>query len=145
MYMWLLLQRKEEMRRGGMDFAQHYEALEVIYHTYANSAYGAFITMLFILQPIAVTVITVLFQRESKKRRADNDKAEKRVAIRAEESLLAMRLMSAITKLSMVIALAYKDGSPNGKLDAALTEAEQAQKEYYTFINKIATKKISSD
>jgi len=127
-----------------MDLAQYYEALEALYHTYTSNPYGMFIAILFLLQPIAVTVIAALLQRESKKRKADNEKADKLASIRAEESRLSMRLTSASVKLGIVTAIAYKDGKSNGKLDAAVAEAEQAQKDYYAFINRIATEKISA-
>ena len=97
------------------------------------------------IQGITVAIIAGFFSRESKKRLVDNEKLEKRAAIRAEESRLAMRLMSANTSLAVATGMALKEGRTNGKMDIALAEAGKAQEDYFKFINSLASKQMSAD
>ena len=94
---------------------------------------------------MAVAIIAWLLDRESKKRKAESDKLDKRAEIRVEESRLSMNLMSAIAKLTSVTAVAMKEGHTNGKMDRALADVEKAQGEYYNFINRIASKQMTAD
>jgi hypothetical protein len=106
----------------------------------------AIIGGLFLLaQGVTVAIIAGLFQRENKKRAEDNAKIEKRAAIRAEESMLAMRLMSANTSLACATGLALKEGRTNGKMDIALAEAGKAQADYFKFINDVASKQMAAE
>lgn len=99
---------------------------------------------LFVLaQGATVAIIAGLFQRENKKRVEDNKKVEKRAAIRAEESRLAMRLMSANTSLACATGMALKEARTNGKMDIALAEAGQAQEDYFKFINGLASTQMA--
>ena len=98
-----------------------------------------------IIQAIVVAVIAGLFSRENKKRIADNARVEKRAATRAEESGLAMRLMSANTSLAVATGLALKEGRTNGKMDVALAEAGKAQADYFKFINSLASTQMAAD
>jgi len=95
-----------------------------------------------LLQGVAITIIAGIFSRENKKRNADAAKIERRAAIRAEESQLAMRLMSANTSLAVATGLALKEGLTNGKMDVALVEAAKAQGDYFKFINDVAAKQM---
>ena len=94
-------------------------------------------------QVIVVAVIVGLFNRERKHNKIENEKVEKRAALRAEESRLAMKLMSANTGLAMVTSLAVKNGKINGEMEQALANAKAAQREYYDFINRIAAKQFA--
>lgn len=109
-----------------------------------------------LLQAMAVAIIAGLFSRENKKRIAENKaadekraeetaKIEKRAALRAEESRLAMRLMSANTSLAVATGMALKEKRTNGKMDAALTEAAGAQADYFKFINSVASTQMAAD
>ena len=99
---------------------------------------------LFLLaQGITVAVIAGMFDRENKKRTAENAKIEKRAARRAEESRLSMRLMSANTSLAVATGMALKEGRSNGKMDIALAEAGQAQADYFKFINSVASEQMA--
>ena len=93
-------------------------------------------------QGVTVAIIAGLFSRENKKREAENTKIEKRAAVRAEESRLAMRFMSANTSLAVATGMALKEGRTNGKMDNALAEAGAAQAEYFEFINAIASEQM---
>ena len=101
---------------------------------------------LFLLaQSVTVAIIAGLFDRENKKRAADNAKLEKRAAMREEESQLSMRLMSANTSLAIATGMALKEGRTNGKMDTALAVAGQAQEDYFKFINGIASEQMSAE
>ena len=97
------------------------------------------------VQGVTVAIIAGLFNRENKKRIADNARVEKRAAMRAEESRLAMRLMSANTSLAVATGMALKEGRTNGKMDIALAEAGRAQEDYFKFINGIASEQMSAE
>jgi len=92
---------------------------------------------------VLVTVIGGFFAVETKKRKIDREKTERRAMARAEESRLSMQLMSANTGLVIVTAIAVKEGRVNGKMDAALVKADKAQKEYYELMNRLASEQIA--
>ncbi len=87
-------------------------------------------------QVLAVAVIGGLFAR-------DNRKRKQRLADAAEESRLNMKLLSAGLCLSVETARALKRGTVNGEMDDALDDAEDAKKEYYNFVNSVASKQIA--
>jgi hypothetical protein len=95
------------------------------------------------LQTLAVTVIGGLFARDSKRRKKQLDDADVRATLRAEESRLSMRLMSADLSLTRATAHAVKEGRANGTMDAAITEADAAELEYYNFVNGVAAKQVA--
>lgn len=68
--------------------------------------------------------------------RADKDRkrAQARAERRERESRLAMELMSATCELSVVTALALRDGHTNGTLEPAVNKAESAQNDYKAFL-----------
>jgi hypothetical protein len=103
------------------------------------------ITAVGCFQAVAVAVIGGLFARESRQRKAAQNKTEERATIRAEESGLSMRFMSASIELAVATALAVKEGKANGKMDAAVTKAEKAQTDYYAFVNRVAAAQISKE
>jgi len=98
-----------------------------------------------LFQGIAVAIIAGMFNHENKKRNAETAKSERRAAIRAEESQLAMRLMSANTSLAVATGLALKEDRTNGKMEIALSEASKAQADYFKFINDVASKQMATD
>ena len=108
---------------------------------YANLILSAFALM----QAISVAVIAGLFRRESKKRKEANEKAETHAKNRAKESRLAMKLMSANTKLASATGIALKENRVNGEMDKALEAAEKAQTEYHEFINSVASDKLAAN
>jgi hypothetical protein len=74
-----------------------------------------------------------------------HEHAEKRAKLRAKESLLTMRLMSANNQLASATGRAVRDGHTNGEMDEALVEAQKAQHEYYNFINNIAAEHMAAE
>ncbi len=94
-------------------------------------------------QMIAVAVIGGLFARDSRKRKKQLEDAEVRAALRAEESRLNMKLLSASLGLSVETAHAIKRGHTNGEMEEALGTAEAVKSEYYNFVNSVAAKQIT--
>lgn len=105
---------------------------------------GMGIAIVGLLQAVAVAAISGLFARENKARRKQIDDAEAKASLRAEESRLSMRLLSADINLTMATARAVRDGVTNGKMEHALSAAEQAQADYYNFINSVAAKQFTA-
>jgi hypothetical protein len=101
------------------------------------------ITVIGSIQTLAVAVIGGLFARDSKKRKLQLDDVATRALLRAEESRLSMKLLSADVSLTMATARAVKEGRANGKMDAALALAEVAEAEYYAFVNAVAAKQLT--
>ena len=97
------------------------------------------------IQVIAVAIIGGLYSRDAKKREKDREHIEKRAKLRAKESLLSMKLMSANNSLTIVTARAVRDGKVNGEMEVALIGAENAQREYYEFVNNIASEHMAID
>lgn len=119
--------------------------MEELIQTYAYSqqmSYTVIIALLGLLQAVSVAMIVGIFGRESKKRKEQIDKVEVRAKIRAKESQLAMKLMSANTGLGLATAKAIKEGKANGDMEAALQEARATQREYYAFINQVAAEQF---
>jgi len=83
-------------------------------------------------------VFVAIIARDAKRR-------EKQNAIRAEESRLSMKMMSANMSLACAIAYAQKEGRVNGKTDDALAEAKSAQSEYFAFVNRIASERVTAN
>ena len=96
-------------------------------------------------QAVTVAIIAGLFNREAKKRRAYNEKIDRRAEVRAEESRLSMSLMSANSTLGIAMCLAIKEGSTNGKMDYALEAAQKAQEEYFAHVNDVAAKQLAKN
>ena len=112
---------------------------------YDKMNYTILVAVIGLFQAVSVAVIGGLFARDAKKRRKDHEHTENRLKLRAKESLLSMKLSSANTNLTIVMARAIRDGKTNGEMEQALIGAEKAQHEYYDFINDIASKHMSAD
>lgn len=95
------------------------------------------------LSAICVAVLTGLFARDSKRRKAKEDEQDARAKIRARESALSMQLMSANVKLGIATALAVEQKKFNGEMKDARESAAKAQKAYWDFINGTAAEEIT--
>ena len=115
-----------------------------VYEQYASN-YAVLIAIIGFFQTVSVAVIGGLLRRESSKRKTAQEELKKRSEVRAKESMLSMKLMSASNGLSMVTARAIRDGKTNGEMDIALAEAGNAQGDYFKFINRIASERMSAD
>ena len=92
-----------------------------------------------VIAAAATILVAVLETRASK----DRKRAEIRAKRRAKESRLSMELMSATCELSVVTAVAYKEGHMNGTLEPALQKAEKAQEDYQSFLRDEAAYAVS--
>ena len=92
-----------------------------------------------IIAAISGIVIAIVEGRASK----DRKRTEQRAKRRAKESRLSMELMSATCELSVVTAIAYKEGHMNGTLEPALAKAEKAQEDYQSFLKDEAAYAVS--
>ena len=98
-----------------------------------------------LIQSVAVVIIGGLFARDSKKRKKQLENAEARAILRAEESLLAIKLMSASVNLGTATAQAIKEGATNGAMNAALADAARAEEAYQHFIKEVAVRQIAKN
>ena len=96
-------------------------------------------------QAVSVAVIGGLFARNSRKQKETYANTERSSKLRAKESLMSMKLMAANNSLAQVMARAIRDGKTNGEMEEALVGAEKAQREYYEFINNIASEHMAAD
>lgn len=92
---------------------------------------------------IIVAIIEAIAAQERKKTKDIHDKLEKRSALRAEESHLSMQMMNASISLGVATAIAVEEHKLNGEMKAARAEAEEAQKAYHEFCERIAAHEIS--
>jgi hypothetical protein len=61
-------------------------------------------------------------------------KEEQRDKAKAQESVLVLRSLNALGKLTVANAIALKDGKTNGELSEALREYESVEKELYQYL-----------
>ena len=74
---------------------------------------------------------------------ADRKRTEARAERRARESRLSMDMMSAACELSVVTAVAMRDGHTNGTLQPALDKAQIAQNNYESFLKDEAARAVA--
>ena len=95
------------------------------------------------LAAVVVAVIEAIASKERKENKAIQEKTELRAQLRAEESHLSMHMMNAAISLGVATALAIEEKKLNGEMRAAKAEAEEAQRTYHAFCERIAAKEIS--
>lgn len=96
----------------------------------------------------AASLIIVAFiernnSKERKRMQVRDDEYVRRAKQRAEESRLAMNMQSATLQLSVVCANALTNGHNNGNVERAKKAAEEAQREYEAFVQKLAANALS--
>ena len=74
----------------------------------------------------------------------DRKQTERRAAVRAKESKLAMKMQDASLSLSLATALAVERGETNGEMKTAREKAKVAQEEYEDFVHELASKQATS-
>lgn len=72
-----------------------------------------------------------------------NCKMEVRAKLRQEESLLSMKMMSALGKLCVGTALAIKNGKCNGEMQDGLEAVEKAEEDYTAFQQRTTAYQVS--
>ena len=103
------------------------------------------IAIIGMVQALAVAIIGGLFARDSRHRKKALADTEAREALRAEESLLAMKMMSASVNLGISTATAIKNGKVNGIMNAALKVAGEVEADYQNFIKTVAVKQLADN
>lgn len=95
---------------------------------------------------VAVAIIGGVFsvkQSKVQKRTEDiNKKQEERAEQRKQESLLAMELSHANTKLTVGVAMALKRGHANGEIEEGLAAVNEASENYNAYLRKVANETL---
>jgi len=95
------------------------------------------IALIGLMQAIVVAIIGGMFAMDSRKRKKHCDEADKRAELRKEESLLAIRLMSASVHVGIESAKAIRDQRANGELTVAIEQAQSTERVYEDFMRKV--------
>ena len=74
----------------------------------------------------------------------DRKQTEKRAAVRAKESKLAMKMQDASLSLSLATCIAVERGETNGEMKTARDKAQVAQEEYEDFVHELASEQATS-
>ena len=74
----------------------------------------------------------------------DRKQTERRAAVRAKESKLAMKMQDANLSLSLATAMAVERGETNGEMKTAREKAKSAQEEYEDFVHELAWEQATS-
>ena len=74
----------------------------------------------------------------------DRKRTERRAAVRAKESKLAMKMQDANLSLSLATSIAVERGETNGEMKTAREKAKAAQEEYEDFVHELASKQATS-
>lgn len=96
-----------------------------------------------IISAISAIVVAVISARASKKAQAERAELKKNEDRNTRERLLTMKLLSASCKLSTVTAKAVFNHKTNGDVQDAFDSAQEAQQEYFDFINEVAVNSLS--
>lgn len=73
----------------------------------------------------------------------ERKRTDARAAVRAEESLLSMRMMSASIDLGVATAMAVQDQKFNGEMTVAKQNAAEIQKDYQAFLQRTTAHQVS--
>jgi len=93
-------------------------------------------TIVTAVQSILIALIGGFFMLESRKRKKENERVEKRASVRAKEAALNMEMTAAGMRLNIATARAVMDGKANGDMGKSLEEAEKYRRKYYSFVNE---------
>ena len=103
-------------------------------------------TLLALAAPISAIIVAIIEWRAYKDRKA-MEKArieeELRRDQREQESRLSMQIMDATLQLSIVCANALTGGKNNGNIEESRKAAENARRDYSTFLQKVAAHNIT--
>jgi hypothetical protein len=95
------------------------------------------------LAAIVVAIIEAFAVRDRNANKRRQERIDRHAEIRAEESRLSMKMMSASIELGLATALALVEGKLNGEMKRAREKAEKAQEEYFTFVDELAARVIT--
>lgn len=92
---------------------------------------------------VLVALIEYAAARDRRKTKAEREADELRDQERTEESRLSMKMMSATLQLSVVTSNALTGGHNNGNVERAKKAAEEAEKEYQAFLQRVTAQEIN--
>lgn len=92
-----------------------------------------------IIAGLCALAVAFIEKRAEKDRKRSIARAERR----ERESRLAMELMSASCDLSLITAVAMREGHTNGTLEPAIAKANKAQQDYESFLRDVASRDVS--
>lgn len=81
-------------------------------------------------------MVLFFLQRYFKKK---TQREEERDAAKAKESILMLKIIDAVGKLTYADAIAIRDGKTNGEMKTAVEAYKQADKELYEFLVEKST------
>lgn len=94
---------------------------------------------------IAVAIIEAIAARERKHAKEDRERTEERAKLRAKEARLNLEMLAATCSLSLICAKKLDGQHLNGDVEAAMKQANDAQKEYSDFLRGMGLWRIGSD
>lgn len=94
---------------------------------------------------IVVAVIEALAARERKRAKEDREHTEERAKLRAKEARLNLEMLAATCALSLICAKKLDGQHVNGDVEAAMTQAKEAQKEYSDFLRGMGLWRVGND
>lgn len=93
---------------------------------------------------VVVALIEAAAARDRRATKKEKEEEAKRAKERMEESRLSMKIMDATLQLSVVTANALTGGHNNGNVEEARKAAQDAQKEYNQFLQRVSAEEINS-
>jgi hypothetical protein len=100
-------------------------------------------TIISAIATVICAFIGALVTIETRKRKRQYEKTEARAGLRAEESRLSMKMMSASIELGEATAIAVSGGKINGEMERARASAKKAREEYDALLERVAAREIS--
>lgn len=95
------------------------------------------LSVLISLIATVVSGMAVFFLKRFFRARETREQAREQLA--AEETVLILRSINAIGKLTLANSIALRDGKTNGEMTNALQEFEKVEKELYLFLLEAST------
>ena len=96
--------------------------------------------------PLSAVIVAIIEWRAHQDRKALRKAKEEeavRLQQREEEARLSMEMVSATMQLALVSANALAGGHNNGNVERAYAAADEAQKKYQSFLQKVAAHNIT--
>lgn len=94
---------------------------------------------------VVVALIGALGATDLRRKNRQEKRLVSRAQLRADESRLSMKMMSAAIDLGVATAIAVEEGRTNGEMKLAREHARAVRAEYDAFINKVAANEVASN
>ena len=90
-------------------------------------------------------LMLIINSRQKRREQARDERQQKLVNARNQESILHLNLQMATAKLAYANAMAIKRGQPNGEIEEGVKAYEVARRDYIDFLNKQATTSLNEN